>query len=97
LTGWEDAQVKFVPAGERIGSAPKGQSFDDAIEKIGQDEYLQADTGMGPLDHHQTQSMKVCATTLTFDFVKRDLVSHKPPITRKNWKRCKEWSITFWK
>ena len=80
LTGWEDAQVKFVPAGERIGPAAKGQSFDDAIEKIGQDEYIQADTGMGPLDHHQTQSMKVCATTLTFDFVKRDLIAHKPPI-----------------
>ncbi len=80
LTGWEDAQVKFVPAGDRVGSAPKGQSFDYAIEKIGQDEYIQVDTGMGPLDHHQTQSIKVCATTLTFDFVKKDLVTHNPPI-----------------
>ena len=80
LTGWEDAEVKFVPAGERVGPAPKGQSFDYAIEKIGEDEYIQVDTGMGPLDHHQTQSMQVCATTRTFDFVKEDLISHKPPI-----------------
>src|ERR1035437_4898491 len=80
LTGWGDAQVKVVPGGERIGSPAKGQSFDDAIEKIGQDEYIQADTGMGPLDHHQTRSIKVCATTLTFDFVKKDLITHNPPI-----------------
>jgi hypothetical protein len=80
LAGWEDAEVKFVPAGDRIGPLPKGQSFDFAIEKIGQDEYLQADTGMGPLDHHQIQSIKVCATTLTFDFVKQyDLAKRQPP------------------
>jgi hypothetical protein len=79
LTGWEDAEIKFVPAGERIGPLPKGQSFEYAIEKIGEDEYLQADTGMGPLDHHQTQSIKVCATTLTFDFVKQDLALRTPP------------------
>ena len=35
---------------------------------------------MGPLDHHQIQSIKVCAATLTFDFVKQDLLSHNPPI-----------------
>jgi len=80
LPGWEKAEVKFVPAGERIGSEPKGQSFDYAIEKIGRDEYIQVDTGMGPLDHHQVQSIKVCATTLTFDFVKKDLLAYNPPI-----------------
>jgi len=79
LTGWEDAGIKFVPAGERIGGAPKGQSFAFAIEKIGQDEYIQVDTGMGPLDHHQIQSIKVCGTTLTFDFVKQDLNLRQPP------------------
>jgi hypothetical protein len=80
LPGWENAQVKFVPAGERIGGESKGQSFDHAIEKIGQDEYIQVDTGMGPLDHHQTQSVNVCAATLTLDFVKKDLLAYKPPV-----------------
>ncbi|MGA2967649.1 MAG: hypothetical protein ABSD69_00550 [Candidatus Levyibacteriota bacterium] len=80
LPGWEDAQLKFVPAGERIGGEPKGQSFAHAIENIGRDEYIQVDTGMGPLDHHQTQSIKICATTRTFDFVKKDLLACKPPI-----------------
>jgi hypothetical protein len=80
LPGWENAGVKFVPAGERIGGEPKGQSFDYVIEEIGRDEYIQADTGMGPLDHHQTQSITVCATTRTFDFIKKDLLAYKPPI-----------------
>ena len=80
LPGWEKAIAKFVPAGDRIGPAPKGQSFDYAIEKIGKDEYIQADTGMGPLDHHQVQSIKVCAATLTFGFVKKDLLAYEPPI-----------------
>jgi inorganic pyrophosphatase/exopolyphosphatase len=80
LPGWENAEVKFVPAGERVGGQPKGQSFDYAIEKIGRDEYIQVDTGMGSLDHHQTQSIKVCAATLTFDFVKKDLLAYNPPV-----------------
>ena len=80
LPGWEKAEVKFVPAGERVGGEPKGQSFDHAVEKIGKDEYIQADTGMGPLDHHQTQSMQVCATTLTYDFVKKYLLAYNPPV-----------------
>lgn len=81
LSGWEDAQVKFVPAGERIGPLPKGQSFDYAIETIGKDEYIQVDTGLGPLDHHQTESIKVCGATLTLDFVKQDLLSRNPPVS----------------
>jgi hypothetical protein len=83
LFGWEDAQVKFVPAGERVGGEPKGQSFAYAIEKIGEDEYIQADTGMGPLDHHQTQSIKICATTLTFDFVKQELALKEPSFNKE--------------
>ncbi len=80
LGGWDRAGVKFVPAGERIGPLPKGQTFDFAIETQGKDEYIQVDTGLGPLDHHQTQSSKVCATTLAFDFVKRSLTEVEPSI-----------------
>jgi len=72
LPGWEDALVRFVPAGERIGNGKwqmaNGKS---PIEKIGDDEVIHADTGLGPLDHHQTDDTNVCAASLTFDFVKR--------------------------
>ncbi len=68
LPGWEDAQVKFVPAGERL---PSSKDKEKTIETIGENEVIHVDTGLGPLDHHQTQSDKVCGASLTFDFVKR--------------------------
>lgn len=83
FAGWEEAELKFVPAGDRIGPLPKGQSFDFAIERQGKDEYIHVDTGMGPLDHHQTSDNKVCAASLTFDFVKKGLLEHNPPINKE--------------
>ncbi len=80
LGGWDKAGVKFVPAGERLLPFPKGQSFDYAIENKGKDEYIHVDTGMGPLDHHQTQSDKVCGASLAFDFVKKGLTENEPTI-----------------
>lgn len=77
LGGWDKAEVKFVPAGDRLLPLPKGQSFDYAIEKKGQDEYIHVDTGMGPLDHHQTSDTDTCAASLTFDFVKPALLENK--------------------
>lgn len=68
LPGWDDAEVRFVPAGERLGSTP-GKDVVDAIEKIGENEVIQVDTGLGPLDHHQTQDDSVCGASLTWDFV----------------------------
>lgn len=66
LPGWENAHLQFVPAGERIkGSKPK-----DVIEQMGEDEVIHVDTGLGPLDHHQTDDQDVCAASLTWDFVK---------------------------
>lgn len=80
LTGWEDARVLFVPAGDRLLPLPKGQSLDYAIEKSGKDEYIHVDTGMGPLDHHQTANDSVCGASLTFDFVRQELLEHEPPV-----------------
>nr|MBI5455706.1 hypothetical protein [Candidatus Levybacteria bacterium] len=80
LGGWDKAEVKFVPAGDRLLPLPKGQSFDFAIEKRGQDEYIHVDTGMGPLDHHQTSDANVCGASLTFDFVKKGLTQIEPVI-----------------
>ena len=70
LPNWNDASVKFVPAGERLGN---GKS---PIEKNGEDEIIHVDTGLGPLDHHQTADDNVCGASLTFDFVKR-VMSHE--------------------
>jgi hypothetical protein len=85
LPGWENAEVRFVQAGERIqrlvnqrlASGSKPQKLNakryalNAIETIGDDEVIHVDTGLGPLDHHQTASDKVCAASLTWDFVRR--------------------------
>ncbi len=66
--GWQDANVQFVPAGSRVGNV-KGEDVKDPIEIIGDDEVLQVDTGMGPLDHHQTSDRDVCGMSRTMDYV----------------------------
>ena len=108
LQGWEDSQVQFVPAGERLRGSPRplndssasgvnqsqslarqqfsksdssGELFkrsfrgeahpSKTIEIIDGHEVIHVDTGLGPLDHHQTSSDEVCGASLTFDFVKR--------------------------
>ncbi len=73
LAGWENSVVKFVPAGDRINN---NKNTKDAIEKIGDDEIIHVDTGLGPLDHHQTASDKVCGASLTFNFVKEHISKH---------------------
>ncbi|MBI3070086.1 MAG: hypothetical protein HYY87_02165 [Candidatus Levybacteria bacterium] len=101
LPGWEEAELKFVPAGERIRSSVLSSQFSDSsrsvdqstgkpttekpvsedrqqktdnrnpIEKIGEDEVIHVDTGLGPLDHHQTASDAVCAASLTWEYIKK--------------------------
>ena len=83
LGGWDKAELKFVPAGDRLLPLPKGQSLDYAIEKQGKDEYIHVDTGMGPLDHHQTSDTNVCGASLTFDFIKKGLVDVEPSINKE--------------
>lgn len=68
LGGWENAQVKYVPAGERL-NLRKPPSL-SAIEKTKEYEIIHVDTGMGVLDHHQTSDDSVCAASLTWDYVK---------------------------
>ncbi|HUQ85247.1 MAG TPA: hypothetical protein VM077_02885 [Candidatus Limnocylindrales bacterium] len=67
LPGWENASVQFVPAGERVGKAKENQT--DPIEKMGEDEVIHVDTGLTPLDHHQTQDTNVSAASRTWDYV----------------------------
>lgn len=69
LPGWNEAQAQFVPAGERLASSKQKPKLDVVIEKINQDEVIHVDTGLGPLDHHQTQDDTVSAASVTWDFV----------------------------
>lgn len=72
LAGWSDAEVKFVPAGQRINNSQltfNNSQSNDPIEKIGEDEVITVDTGLGPLDHHQIQDSTVCGASLTWDYV----------------------------
>lgn len=74
LSGWENAVVRFVPAGERIGRTDGlGKIGENPIEKMGDDEVIQVDTGLGPLDHHQTSDRNVCAMSLTWDYVQSEI------------------------
>lgn len=70
LPNWSDAQVKFVPAGSRYKDkkATPNTNFDNAIEKYGDDEVIHVDTGMGPLDHHQIKSDKVCGASRSLEY-----------------------------
>ncbi|HWY79045.1 MAG TPA: hypothetical protein VNW29_01680 [Candidatus Sulfotelmatobacter sp.] len=72
LSGWQEATIHFVPAGQRfkdIELAIINKEKNDPIEKIGENEVIQVDTGLGPLDHHQIQDSSVSAASLTWDYV----------------------------
>ncbi len=80
LPGWEEAKVKFVPAGERLTSSKfnpsaslrarvQSSKLNEVIEKIGDDEVIHVDTGLGPLDHHQTSDDTTCAAKRAWEFV----------------------------
>lgn len=84
LPGWEKAGVEFIPAGEAIGrTAQAGLKLTDPIEKMGRNLVIQVDTGLGPLDHHQTESDKVCAATLTFDYVVKKMEESVPVVGKE--------------
>src|SRR5437660_12797455 len=77
MPGWESAKVQFVPAGQRlgkIGTPNEELRTKNPIERLGDDEeVIHVDTGLGPLDHHQTSDDKVCAASLTWDFIQKHI------------------------
>ncbi len=74
LAGWQDAQVKFVPAGQRLpGSKFPPENETNPIEILDGNEVIHVDTGLGPLDHHQTQDSNVSAASRTWDYVREAL------------------------
>ena len=78
LPGWDNAELRFVPAGQRLGNLTeeKAQKLTDPVEIIGGNEVIHMDTGHGPLDHHQTSDQDVCAASLTLEYVKKNMVQN---------------------
>jgi len=66
--GWQDASLHFVSAGTRMVGAV--QKKGGAIEKIEGKEVIHVDTGLGVLDHHETNDQTVCAASRVLEFVK---------------------------
>lgn len=89
LPGWQGASVKFVPAGQRLEGS-NIHNDDDPIEPIGEDEVIHVDTGLGPLDHHQTSDQQVSGTSRAWDYVQQELIhagmhmtnEHKEAVSR---------------
>jgi len=136
LPGWEDAEVRFVPAGERLeknalrslrqfGDSPnsdvsqssslaraklskigsksplfersphaKAPRASDVVEKIGGDEVIHVDTGLGPLDHHQTADDNVCGASLTWEYVKYQISNIKYQKVNKEKQRDREEAVS---
>jgi len=86
LAGWQEAQIVFVPAGQRYkGQEVRVQKHDeDPIEKMGDDEIIHVDTGMGPLDHHQTYDTTLSAASLTWDYVRAQLTKATDTLTKEH-------------
>lgn len=86
LPGWQEAVIKFVPAGTRFGDAKgyHGDDKNDPAELIGEDEIIHVDTGLGPLDHHQTSDQAVCAATRTWDYVRTENEKSGSPLRKEH-------------
>jgi hypothetical protein len=83
LPGWSEATVKFVPAGQRIEKSTI-KDGDNPIENIGEDEVIHVDTGLGPLDHHQTNDQNVCGTSRVWDYVRDELRKSGHNLTKEH-------------
>ncbi len=68
LPGWDKAELRFVPA---------GKTLDNNIVDCDPD-ILHVDTGMGMLDHHQTDEF-TCAAKRTLEYIKKSQKSKVLP------------------
>ncbi len=60
LPGWDDAELAFVPAGKTLN--------DNIVDS--DPDILHVDTGMGMLDHHQTDEF-TCAAKRTMEYISK--------------------------
>ncbi len=66
LPGWEKAEVAFAPAGKTLNNMIVDSDPD----------FLHVDTGMGMLDHHQTDE-DTCAAKRTMEYIAAQVQSSK--------------------
>lgn len=59
IPGWQDAEIKFVPAGKTLNDLPPDDN----------PEIIHTDTGLGKFDHHQSDA-KTCATEKVLNYLK---------------------------
>src|SRR3990172_5055768 len=64
LSEWKDAKLAFVPAGRTLDDEPVDSDLN----------ILHVDTGLGKLDHHQTDE-DTCAAVKTIEYIATQ--SHK--------------------
>ena len=57
--GWENTQLKFVPAGKTLDGKPPDE--DPNIAHV--------DTGLGMFDHHQLEDRNTCGARRVFDYL----------------------------
>jgi hypothetical protein len=85
LPGWSDAEVKFVPAGNRLERVKNNPEFEEkAILSVDKDEIMHVDTGRGPLDHHQTADQSTCGASRCWEFVQTELQRLKQPLKEEH-------------
>ncbi len=74
LPGWQNAVLKFVPAGSTLDKQPADENPD----------IIHVDTGFGKFDHHQTKK-NTCASLLVYQFLKsKEFIKkkHEKPLKR---------------
>lgn len=82
LPMWEDAKIEFVSAGEKYSGDYEKEG--EVIEIVDGVETIHVDTGLGKLDHHQTQDNNVCGASLTLEYV---LANEDSSLNRHDTKR----------
>ncbi|MEN9407001.1 MAG: hypothetical protein RLZZ455_217 [Candidatus Parcubacteria bacterium] len=93
LPGWNDAAIRFVPAGQRMeGSMLVGDAgVGNPIEEVGSDLVIHVDTGLGPLDHHQTSDKSISGTGLVWNYILSQIDEGKIAITEtEKWQDRKD-------
>ncbi len=79
LPGWDEAVVEFVPHGSRLTldgkqlvvEIDRSKAVPEVIEHTADHDLIHVDTGLGPLDHHETEDQTICASTRCLEYVKK--------------------------
>ncbi|EKD65010.1 MAG: hypothetical protein ACD_50C00217G0002 [uncultured bacterium] len=66
----------------------------DVVEIINGHEVIHVDTGLGPLDHHQTASDEVCGASLTWEYIKAQSAKRKAQNLQTEKQRDREQAIS---